>query len=95
MLLSETGSPEGAADLSRWARTARQALALTPVAFQTGPGDCWKAYTIEAIAAYDEFEDCLKGVKWYELGAELACGTLYDLRAIGAFSWYLHCVALR
>lgn len=95
MLLAESGSSQGAVDLSRWVRNARQALSLVPVSLQTGPGDCWKEYTIEAIATYDELQDCLRGLKWYEVGGELECGTLYDLRAIGAFSWYLHCVALR
>jgi len=24
----------------------------------------------------------------------LACDVIYDMRAIGAFSWWVHCVAL-
>jgi hypothetical protein len=95
MLLSETGNPHALPELTRWAQGAQQALALTQVSLQTGPGDCWREYSIEAIAAYKELEDCLRDVSWYELGKEFSCGTLYDLRAIGAFSWYLHCVALR
>jgi len=95
MLLTETGDPRGGDELARWINNTRQAMALTPVSMQTGPDYCWKEYSKEAVAAWDELEDCLKGVKWYEVGAEFMCGTLYDLRAIGAFSWYLHCVALR
>ena len=94
MLQSETGDARGAVELARWAQGAKQALAVTPVAWQTGPGDCWTEYTKEAIAAYDELEDCLRDIKWYDLTGELSCGTIYDLRAIGAFSWWLHCVAL-
>ena len=95
MLLTEIGDPRGGEELGRWIKTTQQAMALTPVSLQTGPDYCWKEYSKEAIAAWDELEDCLKDVKWYEIGAEFMCGTLYDLRAIGAFSWYLHCVALR
>lgn len=95
MLLSETGDPQGAADLARWVKGAQQVVALTPVKLQNGPGDCWKEYTKEAIAAYIELEDCIKNLSWYDFGGEFSCGALYDLRAMGAFSWYLHCVALR
>jgi len=95
MLLTEIGDPRGGEELGRWIRSAQQAIALTPVSLQTGPGDCWATYTKEALATWAELEDCLKGVKWYDVGAEFVCGALYDLRAIGAFSWYLHCVALR
>jgi hypothetical protein len=96
MLLAEIGDPSGLQDLTRWVQASRQTLAVTPVAFQgSSPGDCWKEYTKEAIAAYMEVEDCLKDLAWYEIGDKMACATLYDLRAIGAFSWYMKCVALK
>lgn len=95
MLLSETGNPNAEAELARWAVGAQQAMALTRVSQQTGPDYCWNEYTKEAIAAWMELESCLNGVSWYEFLKEASCGTLYDLRAVGAFSWYLHCVALR
>jgi len=95
MLLSEIGRSDGFAEMARWVASARQALAVQPVAFQNGPGDCWNQYAKEAIANYSELEDCMRDVKWYDLLGDLDCGSIYDLRAIGDFSWYLHCVALR
>jgi len=96
MLLTETGDERGAGEMSRWVQNAQQALAVTPVAYQQMlPGDCWNEYAKEAIATWKELEDCIRDVKWYEILEELACGTIYDLRAIGAFSWYLKCTAIR
>ena len=58
------------------------------------PTDCWNAYAREAIAAWSEYEDCLSDVKWYEFLEATGCAVIYDMRAIGAFSWWAKCVAL-
>jgi hypothetical protein len=58
------------------------------------PTDCWEAYTKEAIAAFIEYEDCMKNLSWWEVLDAAACAAIYDMRAIGAFSWWLKCVAL-
>jgi hypothetical protein len=55
-----------------------------------GPGDCWDAYVEEAIEAYLEYEDCMAQQAWWDLLA-----TIYDIRAIGAFSWWITCVGFR
>jgi hypothetical protein len=46
------------------------------------------------VAAYVEYEECMKDLSWWEFLDEAACATVYDMRAIGAFSWWMKCVAL-
>jgi hypothetical protein len=94
-LLTATGRSDGAAELARWTRAAGQALKVVPVARKSGPEDCWNEYVREAISAYMELEDCLKNLKWYDVFGEFSCDAIYDLRALGAFSWWIHCVSLR
>jgi hypothetical protein len=102
-LLAAAGDPGGSRELSRWAREARllqsRRTAVLKVGYQDigshiSPTGCWEAYSKEAIAAYMEYEDCMKGLSWYDFLSELSCATIYDMRAIGAFSWWLKCVAL-
>src|SRR5262245_11543402 len=92
-LLSVAGEREEALAAVRTARAMLQTPHLANVRF--GPGDCWDAYVREAIAAYMEFEDCMKGLAWYDVLGKTACASIYDLRAIGAFSWWVSCVGLR
>ncbi len=58
------------------------------------PTECWEAYAKEAIQAYIEYEDCVKDLSWYEFLDMTACATIYDVRAIGAFSWWMRCVSI-
>ena len=58
------------------------------------PTQCWNAYAKEAIEAYKEYEECLKDKSWYEILDNMACAAIYDMRAIGAFTWWLKCVAI-
>jgi hypothetical protein len=58
------------------------------------PTECWDAYTKEAIAAYIEYEQCVKDLAWYEFLDLTACATIYDVRAMGAFSWWMRCVSI-
>jgi hypothetical protein len=94
LLLIETGSTRGVDELRRWAQNARRAMTLRPVALGQSPTECWNAYAKEAIAAFIEYEDCMRGLKWYEVLDALACAAVYDMRAIGAMSWWLNCVSL-
>jgi hypothetical protein len=86
------------ASLSRWAREARQRLASKPLvikaSLQMTPSQCWDAYAREAIAAWAEYEDCMNQVRWYDPFGRTACTVVYDMRAIGAFSWWLNCVSI-
>lgn len=63
------------------------------VSYQT-PTECWETYVKEAIAAYKEYEDCTDDLAWYEVLDLAACAAIYDLRAIGAFAWWMRCVGL-
>jgi len=58
------------------------------------PTECWDAYTKEAIAAYIEYEECVKDLAWYDLLGLSGCATIYDVRAMGAFSWWMRCVSI-
>lgn len=66
-------------------------LRLTRVAIQDSPTDCWNKYVREALAAWAEYEDCLKNSGFF---GDFACDILYDMRAIGAFTWWMKCVAI-
>ena len=58
------------------------------------PTECWEIYSKEAIKAYMDYEDCVRDLAWYQFLDLTACAAIYDLRAIGAFSWWMSCVSL-
>ena len=104
-LQAVTMSPASpAADASFQRRVdAAAGVRVTKVAFgqDTGkkttdrtPTECWDAYTKEAIAAYIEYEQCVQGLAWYEFLDLTACAAIYDVRALGAFSWWMRCVSI-
>ena len=106
-ILAAAGNGDGGRALAQWARHAALVASARPVALKvawadqeqekkssSSPTDCWNAYSKEAIAAYIEYEECMKPLSWWEFLDEAACATVYDMRAIGAFSWWMKCVAL-
>ncbi|MFI5176971.1 MAG: hypothetical protein ACHQO8_00310 [Vicinamibacterales bacterium] len=93
-LLAMAGQRDEAMAVVQQARATLQAVRIVRTRFGGGPDDCWNEYAREAIAAYKELEDCMKNVAWYDIFGGAACTSIYDLRAIGAFSWYLSCVGL-
>jgi hypothetical protein len=98
MLLTLSGDVAGAEALSRLARAESERVTIKPAAFgeeEDGPGECWREYALEAIAAYKEYEDCYNSQAWYDVLGKLGCATVYDMRAIGAFAWWMSCVGLR
>jgi hypothetical protein len=58
------------------------------------PTECWDAYAKEAILAYTEYEECVKDLAWYDILGLTGCAAIYDVRALGAFSWWMRCVSL-
>ncbi len=60
-----------------------------------GPGDCWDVYVEEAIEAYIEYEECMSDEQWWDLWGQTGCAAIYEMRAIGAFSWWVSCVGFR
>ena len=91
-LESATGPSAAAAEIGAWHRSLRQQLVARRVAFQQGPGDCWDQYAKEAIRIATDYEECLKDLAWYEIFDAMACATVYDVRALGAFAWWLKCI---
>jgi hypothetical protein len=100
-LTSAAGKPASNQEFARWARAAR--AVTTPTTLRVGmqesqgrtPTECWNEYTKEAIAAWVEMEECvLEHRAWWDYFGREGCAAVYDVRAIGAFSWWLKCVAL-
>ena len=98
---------DGRRELRQWASEAKArsaSVARTKVSWSDQekestsktmtPTECWDAYAKEAIAAYMEYEECMKDQAWWDLLGQAGCATVYDMRAVGAFSWWLKCVAL-
>jgi len=91
-LLSAVDDRAALAEVTHTVSTAlREARAVRVV--DEGPGDCWNEYAKEAIAAFIEFEDCMKNANPV-LRLTGMCEILYTLRATGAFAWWLKCVGL-
>ncbi len=68
---------------------------LLPVGLQDhGPGWCWDEYAKEAIKAQLEVEDCLANLKWYDFFGDDRCWIIFEMRAFGAFVWWIKCVGL-
>ena len=99
MLLTLSGDVAGAEALSRLAREESDRVTIKRASLgegeEDGPGECWRVYALEAIAAYKEYEDCYNSQSWYDVLGKLGCATVYDMRAIGAFAWWMSCVGLR
>lgn len=91
-LESATGPSAAAGELVVWHRQLQERAAARRVSFQDGPGECWDKYAKEAIRVAKDLDECMKDVSWYEIFDALGCSTVYDLRAIGAFIWYLNCI---
>jgi hypothetical protein len=62
---------------------------------EEGPTECWVQYAKEAIQAWIEYEQCVDGTNWYDVLGLAGCLAVYDIRAIGAFSWWMTCVGFR
>jgi hypothetical protein len=95
MLVSAAGNTAGARELVKAAGPARAERIVRTSNDEQGPGACWYLYAAEAIAAYIEYEDCMNQLYWYELLDMIGCALIYDMRAIGAFSWWVTCVGFR
>jgi hypothetical protein len=60
-----------------------------------GPTGCWDAYAKEAIAAWIEYEQCVDSEEWWDAIGLVSCAVIYEMRALGAFSWWVSCVGFR
>jgi len=74
---------------------ARNRNAIVKVGFQDRtPTQCWEAYMAEMDAAWADFETCMNSRRWYHVFGGYGCSVPYELRIVGAFTWYLDCVSL-
>jgi hypothetical protein len=89
-LLGAAGRRDEAIEVAQAARASLRAARIVEARF--GPDDCWNEYAREAIAAYSEYTDCMSHLDWFDLIN--SCTVIYDMRAIGAFSWWVSCVGL-
>jgi hypothetical protein len=69
---------------------------VTRIALQSGggdrgPGECWDAYAREAVEIYDDYMQCLIGLKWYDVFGSTGCALVYTVRAEGAMWWFINC----
>ena len=91
LLGSFFGDGIGAAQHQQWARaTMTRAKVLRAVA-ASGPGECWDQYAAESIRIADDYTDCANSCHWSGMFCMAGCGFLYEVRAEGAFMWYMRC----
>jgi hypothetical protein len=95
MLLGTADAVAGRQDLGGIVEQAFNQLRTVRVAVQDragdSPTDCWNKYVKEALLAWKEYEDCLESSGFW---GDFACDILYDMRAIGAMTWWMKCVAI-
>jgi hypothetical protein len=93
-LLAAADDQSGVHGLREWLRGLRARAQVIKVGQKT-PTECWKAYGDELLAAYDEFNDCMDSIKWWDPFFPVQrCEVTYEVRILGAFAWYLDCVKI-
>jgi len=94
-LLAARHDDSGAREVSEYMKTLKARQPVVPVAFgQRTPSDCWKAYSDEILNAYTDYVDCVNHLHWYDPFGETGCAVVYEVRIVGAFTWYAGCVSL-
>ena len=94
-LLAARNDASGARELSVWMGKARSAARVVPVSFgQRTPSECWKAYGDAIVDAYTDYVDCVQHLRWYDIFGEKGCAVIYEVKIIGAFTWWADCVSL-
>jgi hypothetical protein len=95
-LLSAADDQSGVQALKAWMRDLRlRGRIVKAGGVQKTPTDCWNAYGDEILAAYDQFVDCVNNLAWWQWDTGVQkCSYVYDLRVLGASSWYAACVSL-
>jgi hypothetical protein len=97
VIAAAAGDDEGVREVVEASRAGREVAVVKTASEEQlqGPSQCWYLYALEAIAAYIEYEDCMRQQSWWELWDIFGCALIYDVRAIGAFSWWITCVGFR
>jgi len=95
LLQSVEGDRTGADALAGWSKKRGGGASVRRINLEEGPEYCWDTYAIAAIHIWDEYAECYDDCTWYNLACKGGCAFIYDLRAEGAFAWWLKCTALR
>jgi hypothetical protein len=92
LLGSISGDSASSAEHQRWAQSAARRPQIVRAMQQgMGPGDCWDMYSDEALRIASNYVDCGQACSWKGFWCLLSCGFIYDIRAEGAFMWYMKC----
>lgn len=93
MFLDARGDSTGTKELVKLVRTSRVQTVRVSLQERT-PSECWAEYQKEVLQAFDDMGYCIENVKWWNPFGNMGCSLVYDLRLVGAFTWYLNCVKL-
>ena len=96
-LLALTNDHSGIREMSDWILRTRTRLKVVPASFDDEDrtaGQCWEEYMKEAAAIWEEYVQCTKDTKWWDALGDFGCTLRYDMRALGAFTWWLDCVKI-
>ena len=91
----ESGEKEAARTLGRlrFARS-RASTVLASASNEEDAAGCWDLYVVEAIEAFTDFEECVNAEQWWDFLGKYSCQMIYEIRAIGAFAFWLKCLGL-
>jgi hypothetical protein len=96
--LSANRDASGVRDLNTWMRSRPRPDVVRvslPIAPQKSSTQCYDEYSNELLAAYDQFDDCMKHIKWWDPFFPIErCEVTYETRILGAFAGWMHCLGL-
>lgn len=97
-LLAASKDQSGVRDLMKWMRSQAQPKAIPvalPIGAQKSSSQCYSEYSDEILAAYDDFVDCTKNIKWYDPFFPIErCEVVYESRILAAFAGWMHCLGV-
>jgi hypothetical protein len=91
LLGSLWGESTGMVQYQHWAQAAAARTRVVKAVSSAGPGECWDSYAAEAIRIMNDYLDCGNGCGWSGYFCLGSCGFVYDVRAEGAFVWFMSC----
>jgi hypothetical protein len=93
MFMDARGDSSGTKELAQFVRSSFVRTVRVSAQDRT-PSECWAEYQKEVLQAFDDMGYCIENVEWWNPFGNMGCSLIYDLRLIGAFTWYLNCVKL-
>ena len=93
MFMDARGDSSGTRELVQFVRGSYVRTVRVSAQDRT-PSECWAEYQKEVLQAFDDMGHCIDNVQWWNPFGNMGCSLIYDLRLVGAFTWYLNCVKL-